>query len=80
MADGIIRFRRVLRGGELKRFVIIEKMRQTNHSRYLHEVDIRPGVGLVVLGRVDRRAEDYKLPPDVMRKILEAKRRAEEIL
>ncbi len=55
-------------------------MRQTNHSRYLHEVDIRPGVGLVVLGRVDRRAEDYKLPPDVMRKILEAKRRAEEIL
>jgi KaiC domain protein len=80
IADGIIRFRRALRGGELKRFVIIEKMRQTNHSRYLHEVDIRPGIGLVVLGRIERRVEDYKLPPDVIRRIIEAKRKAEEIL
>ena len=60
--------------------MIIEKMRQTNHSRYLHEIDIRPGVGLMVLGRVERRVENYKLPPDVMRRIIEAKRRAEEIL
>jgi KaiC/GvpD/RAD55 family RecA-like ATPase len=60
--------------------VIIEKMRQTNHSRYLHEIDIRPGAGLVVLGRVERRVEDYKLPPDVMRRIIEAKQKAEEIL
>ncbi len=80
IADGIIRFRRVLRGGELRRFVIIEKMRQTNHSRYLHEVDIRPGVGLVVLGRVERRVEDYKLPPEVVRRIMDAKRRSGEIL
>lgn len=80
IADGIIRFRRTLRGGELKRLVIIEKMRQTNHSRYLHEIDIKPGVGLTVIGRIERRAEDYKLPPEVIRRILEAKRRSEEIL
>ncbi|MCD6591591.1 MAG: KaiC domain-containing protein [Thaumarchaeota archaeon] len=80
IADGIIRFRRILRRGELKRFVVIEKMRQTNHSRYLHEIDIRPGIGLVVLGKAERRIEDYKLPPEVMRRILEAKRRAEDIL
>lgn len=80
IADGIIRFRRILRRGELKRFVVIEKMRQTNHSRYLHEIDIKPGEGLVVLGRAERRVEDYKLPPEVMRKILEAKRRSEDIL
>ncbi len=80
IADGIIRFRRILRGGELKRFVVIEKMRQTNHSRYLHEVDIRPGEGLVVVRKAERRAEDYKLPPEVVRRILEAKRRAEDIL
>ena len=80
IADGIIRFRRVLRRGELKRFVVIEKMRQTNHSRYLHEIEIRPGVGLVVLGRAERRVEDYKLPPEVVRRILEAKRRSEDIL
>jgi len=55
-------------------------MRQTNHSRYLHEIDVRPGVGLVVLGRAERRVEDYKLPPEVMRRILEAKRRSEDIL
>jgi len=80
IADGIIRFRRILRGGELKRFVIIEKMRQTDHSRYLHEIDIKPGVGLTVLRKVNRRAEDYRLPPEVMRRILEAKRRSEDIL
>ncbi|RLG06994.1 MAG: KaiC domain-containing protein, partial [Thaumarchaeota archaeon] len=80
IADGIIRFKRILKGGELKRFVIVEKMRQTNHSRYLHEINIRPGEGLVVLGRVERRVEDYRLPTDVIRKILEVKRRSEGIL
>lgn len=78
IADGVIRFRRLLRSGELKRFIVIEKMRQTDHSRYLHEIDIKPDVGLVVLGRVERRVEDYKLPPEVMRKIVEAKGEAEK--
>jgi len=80
IADGIIRFRRVLRGGELRRFIVVEKMRQTNHSRYLYEIDIKPGVGMTVLGKVRRRVEDYKLPSEVMRKILEAKLRSEEEL
>jgi len=80
IADGIIRFRRVIRGGELKRFVVIEKMRQTDHSRYLHEIDIKPGVGLVVLGRVEKRVEDYKLPFEVMKKIIEAKKETEKEL
>lgn len=80
IADGIIRFRRLLRRGELKRFVIIEKMRQTNHSRYLHEIDIKPGIGMVVLRRVEMRAEDYKLPPEVVKRILEAKKKSEEVL
>jgi len=77
IADGIIRFRRILRSGELKRFIVVEKMRQTNHSRYLYEIDIKPGIGMTVLGRVRRRVEDYKLPSEVMRKILEAKLRSE---
>lgn len=80
IADGIIRFRRILRSGELRRFIVIEKMRQTNHSRYLYEIDIKPGIGMIVLGRVRRRVEDYKLPSEVMRKILQAKLRSEEEL
>jgi KaiC domain protein len=79
IADGIIRFRRLIRGGELKRFIVIEKMRQTDHSRYLYEIDIKPKVGLVVLGRVERRVEDYKLPSDVTRRIIEAKKKSDEI-
>lgn len=80
IADGIIRFRRLLRGGELKRFIVIEKMRQTDHSRYLHEIDVKPGLGLVVLGRVERRVEDYKLPFEVMKKIIDAKKEMEREL
>ncbi|MEM2570450.1 MAG: ATPase domain-containing protein, partial [Thermoproteota archaeon] len=80
IADGIIRFKRLIRGGELKRFVVIEKMRQTDHSRYLHEIDIKPGVGLVVLGRVERRVEDYKLPFEVLKKIVEARKEMEREL
>ncbi len=80
IADGIIRFRRILRGGELRRFIVIEKMRQTNHSRYLYEIDIKPGIGMTIIGRVRRRVEDYKLPSEVVRKILEAKLRSEEEL
>ncbi len=80
IADGIIRFRRAIRGGELKRFVVVEKMRQTNHSRYLHEIDIKPGVGMIVLGPVRRRVEDLSLPPEVVKKILKARRKAGEEL
>ncbi|MEM3953400.1 MAG: KaiC domain-containing protein, partial [Nitrososphaerota archaeon] len=64
--------------GELKRFIIIEKMRQTNHDRYLHEIDVVDGRGLTIIGPVQRRKEDLSLPSEVVRKILEAKKKAEE--
>ncbi|MFN3622062.1 MAG: KaiC domain-containing protein [Nitrososphaerales archaeon] len=76
IADGIIRFRRSIRSGELRRYVLIEKMRQTNHNRYLHEIDIIPGKGLVILGPVERRREDYSLPKEVSKKIIEAKKKS----
>jgi hypothetical protein len=34
----------------------------------------------VVLGRVEKRVEDYKLPSEVMRKIVEARKEAEKEL
>lgn len=58
VADGIIRFRKGIRGGMLKRYIIIEKMRQTNHSLYLYEVQIMPSMGLVVSSPTTARRED----------------------
>jgi KaiC domain protein len=80
IADGIIRFRRAVRQGELKRYVLIEKMRQTNHDRYLHEVAIEPGVGLLILERVSQRKEDIALPAQVTKRIAEAGKAAEEAI
>lgn len=77
IADGIIRFRRSIRSGELKRYVLIEKMRQTNHNRYLNEIDIVPGKGLVILGPVERRKEDLSLPRDVFKKIIDTKKKSD---
>ncbi|PCN50610.1 KaiC domain-containing protein [Candidatus Geothermarchaeota archaeon ex4572_27] len=78
VSDGIIRFRRMVRGGRLRRFLIVEKMRQTPHDLRLYEIDIRDGEGLVVLGPVEMRREDVALPWSVYRRVLEAKR--EELL
>jgi KaiC domain protein len=78
IADGIIRFRRSIKAGELRRYVLIEKMRQTNHSRYLHEIDIVSGKGLVIVGPVERRREDFSLPREVSRKIIESRKKTEE--
>ena len=77
IADGIIRFRRSIRSGELKRYVLIEKMRQTNHNRYLHEIDIVSGKGLTILGPVERRREDLSLPKEVFKKMIESRKKAE---
>ncbi len=74
ISDGIIRFRRMVRSGRLRRFILIEKMRQTPHDLRLYEIDIRDGVGLVVLGPVEMRREDVALPWSVMRKVVEAKK------
>ncbi|PVU74935.1 KaiC domain-containing protein [Sulfolobus sp. SCGC AB-777_G06] len=79
VADGIIRFRRVIRDGMLHRYVVIEKMRQTNHDKYVWEIDIVPGKGIVLLGRINERREDYALPKKVMDKIKEANKDESDI-
>ena len=78
VADGIIRFRRSVKRGALRRFVLVEKMRQTPHDTRMHEIEIIDGVGMRVKGPVDLRREDVSLPEDVMRRIKEAKKRSEE--
>ncbi|MET1102142.1 MAG: KaiC domain-containing protein [Pyrodictiaceae archaeon] len=70
VADGIIRFRKSIIGGELKRYVIIEKMRQTEHSLRMHEIEIRDKVGMVIKGPTKLRREDVKLPPNVTARII----------
>jgi len=77
IADGIIRFRRSIKSGELRRYVLIEKMRQTNHNKYLHEIDIIPGKGLIILGPLERRKEDLSLPKEVFKKIIESRKKIE---
>ncbi len=72
VADGIIRFRRVIRGGRLRRLVLVEKMRQTPHDLRVHEVDIRDGEGMRILGPLEERAEDYALPERVKRRLARA--------
>ncbi len=78
VADGIIRFRRVVRDGELKRYILIEKMRQTNHDKYVWEIDIKPGKGIVILGKINERKEDYALPGKINERIKKANK--DEIL
>jgi KaiC/GvpD/RAD55 family RecA-like ATPase len=69
IADGIIRFRRSVRGGTLRRYILVEKMRQTPHSLQMYEIDILQGRGLVIKGPVGMRREDIVLPKHVMNKI-----------
>ncbi|HIQ30466.1 MAG TPA: KaiC domain-containing protein [Candidatus Caldiarchaeum subterraneum] len=80
IADGVIRFRRAIRNGYLRRYIIIEKMRQTNHSTRVHEITIQHGKGIVVKDVAEESREDFTLPPKVVRRIVEAKRRSEEAL
>ena len=80
VADGIIRFRRFVRGGVLRRYLIVEKMRQTPHDLRMYEITVQDGKGLVVLGPSGERAEDVSLPISVREKILQAKKRGEEAL
>lgn len=60
IADGIIRFRRRIVNGMFKRFVIVEKMRQTNHDLFMHELEIAPNRGLKILGPIGMRREDER--------------------
>ena len=69
VADGIVRFRRRIEGGRLRRYVLVEKMRQTPHDLRLHEIEIVDGRGMVILRPTEERAEDHALPPSVRDKI-----------
>lgn len=77
IADGIIRFRRVVRGGKLRRLLLVEKMRQTSHDLRMYEVVIEEGKGMRLVGPIEQRAEDFALPPSVIRRILNARSRVE---
>lgn len=79
VADGIIRFRRAIREGSLKRYLMIEKMRQTYHDKYLWEIDIIKGKGIVLVKRAIERREDYALPEKVKEKIKKAQEDEERI-
>jgi len=76
VADGIIRFGRRIVNGELKRYVLIEKMRQTPHDLKVHYIDIVDGKGLVILEPAEISREDLTLPEDVKRRIRESMRDA----
>lgn len=66
VADGIIRFKKVVRNWELKRYVIVEKMRQTPHSLRVHEIEIVDGVGMRVKGPVNVTRDEVTLPKEVV--------------
>ncbi|MCI4438688.1 KaiC domain-containing protein, partial [archaeon] len=80
VSDGIIRFRRGIREGILKRYVIVEKMRQTQHSLQLHEINIENGRGLSIVRATEERREDYALPKKVSEKIKRAEQEKENSL
>jgi len=72
VADGIVRFRRIVVGGVLKRYVIVEKMRQTDHDLRMYEVQVVKGKGIVLKGPIKARREDFALPRRVWLKMLES--------
>ncbi|MEM1685555.1 MAG: KaiC domain-containing protein [Acidilobaceae archaeon] len=78
IADGIIRFRRAIRNGVLKRYILVEKMRQTPHDMRMYEIEIINGEGMIVKGPVELRREDITLPRDVIEKIRKAKEKTEK--
>ena len=75
IADGIIRFRKAVVRGELKRYVLLEKMRQTDHSLRMHEIEIVKGKGMRVKKALEYRREDTALPPSVAARMVAAELR-----
>lgn len=76
VADGIIRFKKVIVRGELKRFVLIEKMRQTNHDLSAHEIKILPGIGIIIVSRTEMRSQDLRYPMKITKKMEETKEKS----
>ncbi len=75
VADGIVRFRKMIIDWELKRFVIIEKMRQTPHSLKVHEIEIRDKIGMRVKGAVGLSRDEVTLPSRVVESVRRGVRR-----
>ncbi len=73
VADGIIRFRRSVRGGVLRRYLMVEKMRQTNHDLRMYLIKIVPNKGIELEGPVSFTREDLALPYGVTERIIRSK-------
>jgi len=80
VADGIIRFRRFVREGELRRYLIVEKMRQTDHDLRMWEIKIIDGIGMKLVRSVEYRKEDFVLPKKVVERIVSAREEKEKEL
>ncbi|UXD21759.1 circadian clock protein KaiC [Ignicoccus pacificus DSM 13166] len=83
VADGIIRFKKVIRNWELRRYVIVEKMRQTPHSLRVHEIEIVDGIGMRVKGPVEATRDEVTLPSKVVESVkkgIERKMIEEELM
>lgn len=76
VADGIIRFKKIIIRGVLRRYILIEKMRHTNHDLRAHEIEIVPGQGIVLAKQTEMRAQDVRLPKEVYMKMERSKERA----
>ena len=77
IGDAIFRFRKYVRGGVLRRFLLIEKCRLTAHDLRMWEIEIIDGVGMVLKSPTEYRAEDVRLPRQVAEKVLKAKEKKE---
>ena len=61
IADGIIRPRRRISRGLLKRLLMVEKMRNTNHDRRIYEIEIT-NKGVSIVGPADLDINDLVSP------------------
>ncbi|MFP3143532.1 MAG: KaiC domain-containing protein [Caldisphaera sp.] len=73
VADGIIRFGRRISNGELKRYVLVEKMRQTPHDLRVHYIKIEDKVGMRIEEATNLRHEDISMPDKLKKKIQDNK-------
>ncbi|WP_367117905.1 KaiC domain-containing protein [Caldisphaera sp.] len=73
VADGIIRFGRRIVNGELRRYVLVEKMRQTPHDLRVHYITIEDKVGMRIEEPTSLRQEDVSMPDKLKKKIQDRK-------
>ncbi|MGC8573689.1 MAG: KaiC domain-containing protein [Caldisphaera sp.] len=73
VADGIIRFGRRIINGELRRYVLVEKMRQTPHDLRVHYITIEDKVGMRIEEPTSLRQEDVSMPDKLKKKIQDRK-------